>query len=67
MVLVPAILDTRNSDELFAEFENPTPLSEDIEWKFAIVSQCRPGPRTRSITELMFCMLRAKHSAANTQ
>lgn len=67
MVLVPANLDIRNSNELFTEFENPTPLSEDTEWKFAIVSQCRPGPRSRSITELMFCMLRAKHSAANTQ
>ena len=65
MVLVPANLDMRWSDELFAEFENPTPLSEDIEWKLAIVSQCRPGPRVRSTTELLFCMLRAKNSATN--
>lgn len=41
------------------EFENPTDIKEDIEWKLRVIQQCRPGPRKRSITELLFCMLRS--------
>lgn len=65
MVLVPDSIDVKNSDDMFAEFENPTSLDKDIEWKLAIINQCRPGPRVRSTTELLFCMLRAKHSSTN--
>lgn len=65
MVLVPDNIDVKNTDDMFAEFENPTPLNKDIKWKLAIMAQCRPGPRVRSTTELLFCMLRAKHSATN--
>lgn len=65
MVLVPDSIDVKNSDDMFTEFENPTSLDKDIRWKLAIINQCRPGPRVRSTTELLFCMLRAKHSATN--
>ena len=43
------------------ELENPTPL-DDVkvhEWKLETVMNCRKGPRKRSMTELLFCMLRS--------
>ena len=41
------------------EFKDPTPLSEDRNWKLEIVLPCRQGIRTKSMTELLFCMLRS--------
>lgn len=42
------------------EFENPTSLDGDIErWKLAVILPCRIGPRRKSMTELLFCMLRS--------
>lgn len=45
------------------EFENPTKLPENpcdtSDWKLATVIPCRVGPRKRSMTELLFCMLRS--------
>lgn len=44
------------------EFENPTPIDSDAErWKLAVVLPARQGPRKRSMTELLFCMLRSGH------
>lgn len=43
------------------EYENPTDLSVDIRWKLEIVFPCNKGRRKRSITELLFCMLRSGH------
>lgn len=45
--------------EATEEFNDPTPLSEDINWKLEIVLPCRQGIRTKSMTELLFCMLRS--------
>ncbi|RHK39949.1 hypothetical protein DW068_06150 [Anaerobutyricum hallii] len=46
--------------ECMDEFENPTPLSKELDqWKLSIVLPCRNGPRYRSATELLFCMLRS--------
>jgi hypothetical protein len=49
--------------ELVDEFENPTPLDDYdfCDWKLAVVIPCRIGPRKRSMTELLFCMLRSGH------
>lgn len=45
------------------EFENPTPVpsneAEWWEWTLATILPCREGPRRRSVSELMFCMLRS--------
>ena len=44
------------------EFENPTPIDGTTErWKLAVALSCREGPRRRSMTELLFCMLRSGH------
>nr|DAW00024.1 MAG TPA: hypothetical protein [Caudoviricetes sp.] len=44
------------------EFEKPTPLDTEVrQWKLAVILPCRYGPRKRSMTELLFCMLRSGH------
>lgn len=45
--------------ELYDEFENPTPLDADICWNMKIVKTAHPHARSRSMTELLFCMLRS--------
>ena len=47
--------------EAAEEFKDPTPLSEDRNWKLEIVLPCRQGIRIKSMTELLFCMLRSGH------
>lgn len=48
--------------EVTDEFEKPTPIDADINrWKLAVTLPCREGPRKRSMTELLFCMLRSGH------
>ncbi len=54
MVLIP------EGRKPYDEFENPTPVTEEGNWKLWTAIPCRQGPRTRSITEMLFCMLRAK-------
>ena len=54
MVLVPKF---RNVKE---ELNNPTPLDSNVNWSLAVVNSCREGLRKRSMTELLFCMLRSK-------
>lgn len=45
--------------EITDEFENPTQLDGATQnWKLMITLPCRLGPRRRSMTELLFCMLR---------
>ena len=46
--------------EATEEFNDPTPLSEDINWKLEIVLPCRQGRTTKSMTELLFCMLQSR-------
>lgn len=43
------------------EYENPTELNNDIEWELKVILPCNQGGRTRSTTELLFCMLRSGH------
>lgn len=47
--------------ELTDEFENPTALNMDIDWKLANIYPCRQGFRKRSITEMLFYILRSGH------
>ena len=68
LVPVPANLDLRMTDEMYAEYENPTPFGgKASDWKLQSILPCRQGPRFRSTTELLFCMLRSKHSSINMQ
>lgn len=54
MVAVPYLA------ELTDEIENPTPIDPDTErWKLAVALPCREGPRKRSMTELLFHMVRS--------
>lgn len=53
MVAIPAYMNVND------EYENPTPLNENKQWKLAVVNQCHIGHRKRSMTELMFCMIRS--------
>lgn len=56
MVAVPYLA------ELTDEIENPTPIDPDTErWKLAVALPCREGSRKRSMTELLFCMVRSGH------
>ncbi len=41
------------------EYINPTPLDQAKDWKLAVVIPCRIGLRKRSITEMLFYMLRS--------
>ena len=45
------------------KLENPTPIDGNTErsWKLAAILSCRQGPRKRSMSELLFCMLRSGH------
>ena len=66
IVPVPAYIDLRSTDDLYAEFKNPTPLNDAIhEWKMHTIIPCYEGHRTRSTNELLFCMLRSKHNDTN--
>lgn len=55
MVPVPKFTETVD------EYENPTELSNDISWDLRVVIPCNKGSRKRSMTELLFCMLRSGH------
>ncbi len=55
-VLVPI---PQYSDKV-EEFENPTELTEDLsDWKLCTIRYTYPQLRKRSMTELLFCMLRS--------
>lgn len=45
--------------EKTAEFENPTPISYADGWRLEVVRPAHFQSRKRSITELLFCMLRS--------
>ena len=45
--------------ELTDEFEKPSPLDADRRWKLEVIRNCNQGPRRRSMTDLLFCMLRS--------
>ncbi len=67
MIPVPTIIDLRDTDSIYAEFENPTEFQGDAkDWKLWTAISCNEGRRNRSTTELLFCMLRSKHSDTNS-
>lgn len=41
------------------EFDNPTPLDADVRWELKVIKPAQRMYRNRSMTELLFCMLRA--------
>lgn len=65
MVAVPNNIDCRKTSDIHSEYENPTPFDASTNWKLYEIYHCREGARTRSTTELLFCMLRAKHNNSN--
>lgn len=67
LVPIPKRIDVRDADSLYREFENPTEFGgTDVDWKLWTAIPCRQGPRNRSMSELLFCMLRSKHSYSNS-
>lgn len=48
--------------EVTDEFENPANIDcRSEQWKLAVIQNCNLGRRKRSMTELLFCMLRSGH------
>lgn len=47
------------SFKLDDEYENPTALNNETEWELKVIYPCNQGRRKRSMTELLFYMLRS--------
>ena len=63
LVAVPGNIDLRNKHDLYDEYDNPHDFTIGEDYKFwDVYPQSRMAHRTRSMNELLFCMLRAKHS-----
>ncbi len=58
LVPIPESIGNTNN-ERYAEFEKPTELSDKIKWKLWAVRHPRERMRKKSMTELLFCMLRS--------
>lgn len=58
LVPIPQNIENKNA-ERYEEFEHPTELSEEIQWKFWAIRPPRKQTRKRSMVELLFCMLRS--------
>ena len=74
LIAVPDIYPRFNPQKaLLDEYDNPTPLEADKHWRYAKMEGVKSGynknstGRTRSMVELLFCMLRSKHSYTNTR
>ena len=66
LVAVPSKIDIKDTSAIFNEFENPTEFKgEAKDWRLWTAIPCHEGGRNRSTVELLFCMLRAKHSYTN--
>lgn len=59
MVAVPKNYSLDVKSQLKRELKNPTPLGSHDKWTLLVAMPCREGPRKRSMTELLFCMLRS--------
>ena len=53
MVAVPRYV------EITDEYENQTPLDRVDGWQLKVIIPCRQGPRQRSLTEMLFYMMRS--------
>lgn len=58
MVATPCTMQNTTEDK-YKEFQNPTPVSRDINWQLTTMINCNEGPRKRSLHELLFLMLRS--------
>lgn len=68
LVPVPDYINLNDSTELFREYENPTEFQgAKHEWKLWTANICYEGPRKKSTSELLFCMLRSKHNYTNRE
>ncbi len=47
--------------EVMEEFEDPTQLDAEVSWDMKAVKPALTTERRRSMTELLFCMLRSGH------
>ena len=66
MIAVPKSVDGRSPNLVHQELENPTPLSDVHKFKILKINCGHAlAKRDRSLVELMFCMLRAKHNYSN--
>lgn len=45
----------------YQEFEEPTRVSDDVSWRLEIIKPCIVGSRKKSMTEMLFCMMRSGH------
>lgn len=60
-VLVPVPDTMDKTDGLINEFDTPTPLDRNKKWRLEVIKSAHPQGRKRSMSELLFCMLRSKH------
>lgn len=59
-VLVPIPQNIGNTNaEIYEEFENPTEIATDTEWKLHAMRRPRLQLRKKAMAELLFCMLRS--------
>ena len=66
LVPVPKTIDLRDTNALFDEYDRPTEFrGSPYDWHLATAITCFEGQRRRSMAELLFCMLRSKHSYTN--
>lgn len=68
-ILVPVrqCVDLKDSESVFAAYEDPFPFEGTAaDWKLWTAQYCTESVRQRSMTELLFCMLRSKHSYTNS-
>ena len=56
-IIVPVPMFIKPEDE----YANPTNLDSDESWELKVIYPCNQGSRKRSMTELLFCMLRSGH------
>lgn len=56
-IMVPVPWSFKPEDE----YDKPTELTNAIEWELKVILPCTQGSRKRSMTELLFCMLRSGH------
>lgn len=55
MVAVPIMI------EQYQEFKKTTPISKDISWRLEVIQPCTYGSRKKSLTEMLFYMVRSGH------
>lgn len=68
IVAVPnSIIDLKDTKKIYEEYEKPSAFEGDsFDWRMYTIMHCNEGRRVRSMTELLFCMLRSKHSYTNS-